>query len=238
MRHRFDRHRAVTGAGGAGLLKHLFSIVLALIAVAADAAAMDVTVSAAGPGHRIVVAKGLVVHGDVDRLAAALKVADRDASGRAVVALDSLGGLVDEALELAALMEREKVATVVRAGASCASACAQVMFLGGNPRTVEQGGRLGLHSCSHAADHTAALLCNDVMARVAEARGAPYGTLMAFMQMTPPGEVRWLDAEDADCWGLTLWPPGSGRGIQPGGVPPGILHGPRPKASPDARSGK
>ena len=49
------------------------------------------------------------------------------------------------------------------------------------------------------------------------------------MQLTPPGEVRWLDAEDADCWGLTLWPPGSGRGIKPGDAPPCILYGARPK---------
>ena len=202
--------------------------IMALLAVMPDALAMDVA-PVVLPGRRIVLAKGPIVRGDAERLAVALKGAERDEAGHATVALDSMGGLVDEAVAMAELLAREKVATVVLAGASCASACAQVVFLGGNPRTVQDGGRLGLHSCSRGTDGVAVLLCNDVIARLGDARGAPYGTLLAFMQLTPPGEVRWLDAEDADCWGLTLWPPGSGRGIKPGDAPPCILYGARPK---------
>ena len=58
------------------------------------------------------------------------------------------------------------------------------------------------------------MVCNELIAQNAVARGTPYGSIMAFMHLGAPTEMRWLDAPDADCWGFTRRPPDSGSGGQ------------------------
>lgn len=212
-----------------------FAILTCLLSIAGfTAEAMDFTTGLLD-GKQIVLARGVIVEGDADRLRAALASADRSAEGLRTIAFDSPGGAVGEALAMAAIMDKEKVAVVVRPGSSCASACAQIVFFAGVYRTVHDGGRLGLHSCRRAGTAAREPICNEMIAQQAAARGAPYGTLMAFMQLTDPGQIRWLDAEDADCWGLTIWPKENDRGIKRGDLPPCLLHGVNPKRSHTAR---
>ncbi len=116
-------------------------------------------------------------------------------------------------------------AVLARSGAACASTCAQIVFLVGVNHVIQGGGRLGFHSCSPAGDGTRAPICNEMVARQAGAPDAPYGIVMAFIQFTRPAQMRWLDAADASCWGVTIWPERSGRGMKRGDVPPGLLHG-------------
>jgi hypothetical protein len=74
--------------------------------------------------------------------------------------LDSPGGLVGEALAIAAIMDaRGGIRTVVKPGASCASACAMALFVSGKTRIVYMGGRLGIHSCA-MSEGTPAPECN------------------------------------------------------------------------------
>lgn len=196
------------------------------------ARAMDITTAIDADGRRIVVAQGVIVVGDTERLRRALALANPGVDGLRTITFDSPGGAVDELLNMAAFMDRERVAVIIKPGAICASACAQIVFFAGVERIVQTGGRLGLHSCGRAGVATRLAICNEMIARQAEARGAPYGILLAFMQMTGPDEMRWLDAKDADCWGLTVWPAGSGRGIKRGDVPPCISQGFKNAASP------
>ena len=71
--------------------------------------------------------------------------------------LDSPGGLVGEALTIASNIDaRGGIRTTVKAGASCASACAMALFVSGKTRIVYMGGRLGIHSCRNQ-DGTPAL---------------------------------------------------------------------------------
>jgi hypothetical protein len=215
-------------------IRHRFAaaVLAALVAFAGvSAQAMDITTVTGADGRRIVVARGVIGAGDTDRLRRALAEADPGRDGLRSIALDSPGGAVDEALDMALLMDRERVAVTVGAGAICDSACAQIVFFAGVERVVQEGGRLGLHSCSRSGASMRMPICNEMIARQAAARGAPYGTLMAFMQLTGPDQMRWLDAEDADCWGLTLWPPGSNRGIRRGDAPPCILQDVKKRAS-------
>ncbi len=165
-------------------------------------------------GQRIVLAQGPVTEGDANRLRIALQAADRDASGHKVLALDSPGGLVIEAFAMVDVMDRERVATVVRSDASCASACAQILFLSGRHRTLEGSGRIGLHACHTASDRRRAMACNELIAQNALARGTPYDAIMAFMHLTPPTQMRWLAAAEADCWGFTK-PPAVKSGATP-----------------------
>jgi hypothetical protein len=206
----------------------------ALVSAGGSVSAMEFATPPGADGRRIVVARGPIVEGDAERLRVALQSADPDSFGHKTLVLDSAGGVVGEAFAMVAFMDRDQVATVVRSGASCASACAQIIFLAGRHRIVQDGGRLGLHSCRQAQDArkdaVQALLCNDLIARHAVAHGTIYGPIMAFMQMTSPAQVKWLDSEDADCWGLTRWPPGIARGVKDGELPSCLLKGPAAKA--------
>lgn len=129
--------------------------------------------------------------------------------------LDSPGGLVGEALAMAANMDaRGSVRTVVRAGASCASACAMALFVSGETRIVYMGGRIGIHSCAMPGG-TQAIECNQSMAANATAHGVPWGVIEGFGNYTKPSSMLWLGAEDAECWGLMRWNSGdtSNEGI-------------------------
>jgi hypothetical protein len=184
----------------------LFAVVL-LAWAAAPAAAMTFSMSESADGKRFVVARGQIGVGDAGRLRVALQSADRDSFGHKIVALESSGGSVSEAFAMVEIMDKERVSTIVMTGATCASACAQVLFLSGSYRIVAEGGRLGLHSCYDARERSRSLVCNEMIAQNARARGTPYESIMAFMELGVPTQMRWLDAADADCWGFTRRPP-------------------------------
>jgi hypothetical protein len=119
--------------------------------------------------------------------------------------LDSPGGLVGEALTMAAIMHaRGGIRTVVKPGSSCASACAMALFVSGETRIVYMGGRVGIHSCA-MPDGTPAPECNKAMAANATAHGVPWGVIESFGKQTKPSSMMWLGAEDAECWGLMKW---------------------------------
>jgi hypothetical protein len=182
------------------------------------ATAMDFSTKQAPDGDRFVLAKGEIVDGDAERLRIALQSVGRNRYGNKEMALESGGGLVAEALKMVAVMDEEKVSTVVLPGALCASACAQIVFLAGVHRVVADGGRLGFHTC--AAGRTKSPLCNEIIAQNALEHGTDYGSVMAFMKYTGPSEMIWFGSKDADCYGFTRWPPGVNRGKQPGEIAP------------------
>jgi hypothetical protein len=187
------------------------------------AGAMDFSIKQAPDGDRFVLAKGEIVGGDAERLRIALQSVGRNRYGNREMALESGGGSVAEALKMVALMDEEKVSTVVLPGAVCASACAQIVFLAGVHRVVADGGQLGFHTC--AAGRNKSPLCNEIIAQNALEHGTDYGSVMAFMEFTGPSEMIWFSAKDADCYGFTLWPPGANRGKQPGDIAPCVKEG-------------
>jgi hypothetical protein len=198
------------------------AVVLAAVLLAwmaRPASAMTFSNATLPDGTRYVVARGPVVEGDSVRLRAALQSADRDAFGNKLIALDSPGGPIVEAFALVDVMDRERVSTLVRRGDSCASACAQILFLSGLHRIVEPGGRIGFHSCHDARDRTRSTLCNELIAQNAAARGTPYASIVSFVHLTAPTQVRWLDATEAELWGFVRRPPAANR-AQEAGVDP------------------
>lgn len=204
---------------------------------ASPVSAMEFSTVTTPEGLRMVSAVGPIVAGDAERLVAALRSADRDSFGNKRLMLNSTGGDVGAAIAMVQVMDQENVTTIVGPKAECASACAQILFLSGVHRFVLDGGRLGLHSCyvsgkdAKGAKATKSTQCNDLIAQNALAHGTGYASIMAFMQYTDPARVRWFDAEEADCWGFTRWPPGSNRGIQNGEAPPCLLRGYNGKSS-------
>jgi len=192
------------------------TVSLLVAAVVPRAEAMTFSTVTRADGLRIVLAEGSVADGDAERLRVALRLADRDHAGFKVMALESPGGAIVEAFAMVDVMDREKVATVVRPGATCASACAQVLFLSGGHRTIEGDGRLGLHACHTAADRSRSVACNELIAQNAMARGTPYGSIMVFLHLTGPTQMRWVGREEAHYLGFTRKPPdpAPARGLQ------------------------
>lgn len=184
------------------------------------ASAMDFSILPMPDGFRLVSADGDIVTGDPERFRVALQSAERDPFGNKNVLLNSGGGLVREAFAIVALMDQEKVTTIVPPAALCASACAQIIFLSGVHRVVRDGGRLGMHSCSIGENRIRSPLCNDEIAKNALVHGTEYGSVMAFMRYSGPSEMMWFDLREADCWGFTRWPPGFGRGTKQGDIAP------------------
>jgi hypothetical protein len=85
------------------------------------AAAMDFSTKQLSDGDRFILAKGEIVDGDTERLRIALQSVGRNRYGNKEMALESGGGLVAESLKMVALMDKEKVSTIVLPGAMCAS---------------------------------------------------------------------------------------------------------------------
>ena len=89
--------------------------------------------------HLTVHASGPIEKGDAAQFAALPKFDTLE--------VDTPGGLVGEALRMAANMDaRGGIRTVVKPGSSCASACAMALFVSGKTRIVYMGGRIGIHS--------------------------------------------------------------------------------------------
>jgi hypothetical protein len=122
--------------------------------------------------HLTVHASGSIEKGDAARFVALPKFDTLE--------LDSPGGIVGEALRMAANMDaRGGIRTVVKPGSSCASACAMALFVSGDTRIVYMGGRIGIHSCA-MPDGTQAPECNKTMAANALAHGVPWGVIEGF----------------------------------------------------------
>ncbi len=142
-------------------------------------------------------ASGTIEKGDAVKFAALPKFSTLE--------LDSPGGLVSEALAMAANMDaRGNIRTVVKPGASCASACAMALFVSGKIRVVQMGGRIGIHSCA-MLDGAQAPECNRAMAANGNAHGVPWGVIEGFGNYIKPSSMMWLGAEDAECWGFMRW---------------------------------
>ncbi len=164
-----------------------------LLAAVAGADAMNFSLR----DHLTVHASGPIEQGDAKKFAALPKFNTLE--------LDSPGGLVDEALAIAANMDaRGGIRTVVNPGAACASACAMALFVSGKTRVVYMGARIGIHSCA-TPNGTQVPECNEAMAANAFAHGVPWGVIEGFGNYTKPSSMLWLGAEDAECWGLMRW---------------------------------
>lgn len=94
----------------------------------------------------------LALTGTIDPGAADRVAAEIAAHGEYIrtVALDSPGGIVDEALKIGKLIRRQGYATSVAAGALCASSC-PLVFAGGKERLATAQSAIGVHQIYAAA---------------------------------------------------------------------------------------
>jgi len=156
---------------------------------------MDITeVPSAQGSSPILSLHGEIVAGDFDQLAAEL-VAVRSRRGLPLLALDSPGGNIIEADNMANLIRRFGLGVVVSDGEECASACF-LLFAASLHRAAAPGAKIGVHSASLSGDEN--LLTLDVtalMARDAAALGVP-PSVLGRMITTVPSDMAWLTDDE------------------------------------------
>lgn len=130
---------------------------------------------------RMIVAEGRIQTGDADRFMALAKIADRDDEGLVTLILNCPGGNVEAAFRFVDAMDKVRVYTAVPNNASCASACASILFASGERRGVLGSGLLGFHSCyrRHGGNYVEDSLCNEVIAANAMQRESAMQPLIA-----------------------------------------------------------
>ncbi|WP_411836614.1 hypothetical protein [Paracoccus sp. ME4] len=149
---------------------------------------------------------GQIGPGDADRFAAWL---NRTRPTATVVALDSSGGSVSDALAIGRTIRAAGMATRVADGAVCLSACPYILA-GGTERQVAAGGVVGVHQ--HYFGQSTIL---PAFMAVSDLQRAQAGVMDYLVQMgvdlrlmplalrTPPAEINVLDAEQMADLGLT-----------------------------------
>jgi len=183
-----------------------FAAFLAFIAIVASSGAtraMDFTIQGTN-----LKGTGPIVAGDAERLREALRQTPRQRHGLKLLALDSPGGSVDAAFEMAKVMDSVGVGTLVLPGDSCASACAAILFVAGRTRIAAPGSRLGFHTCYNSISRVGDEICNHRIAAFGLAHGIAYNSVFVFMHAAGPDGMIWFSGQSADCWGFNRWPEG------------------------------
>lgn len=156
-------------------------------------------------GYNALLVKNVIQRGDSLKLLRYIKKTRPLSHNHVVLLLDSPGGSVAEAMKMVHALKKQnkKIHAVIPAGAHCASACASILFLGSDLKTVEYGGNLGQHSCSsHGSPNQK---CNEMISQFAIQHGVSHGSVKAFMTYSAPDEMSWFNREQADGWGLTKY---------------------------------
>lgn len=111
------------------------------------------------------------------------------------VTLDSPGGSVSAAADLAERIRNRGMTTVVEADAKCASACF-MLFAAGTQRIAGATARIGVHSASLDGEETSGSLgMSTLMARYCGLFGVP-PAILGKMVITTPETMTWLSAAD------------------------------------------
>lgn len=176
---------------------------LALAPPAGHARAAEVTVDGANAAGDVLALRGSIVVGDAGRLREAIAAANHRGRRVGALRLDSPGGVVTEAVELAQVARAASLPTVVVNGGICASACF-VVFAGGSPRYASRSARIGVHSASERGTETQASSTVTLgLARFLHDLDVP-DSILGRMTVTLPGEMAWLGEADLRSMGVVL----------------------------------
>lgn len=155
-------------------------------------------------GREALYAVGPIEFGDADKYKTLMSAIPAQPDGSKLVILNSPGGYVTEAFKIANTNSRYRVHTHIPQNAICASACASILFLSGDYRTMHAEAKFGQHSCSN--NGVANQACNDELAEYAYSRGVEYGSVASFVTFAPPEDMAWLNKYAVDCNGLSKYP--------------------------------
>jgi hypothetical protein len=159
-----------------------------------------------GGGEVVIGLSGPVVAGDAQRLLAFMKGAPQAATILFFgFALNSRGGVIDEAETIAKMIHSIKGArTIVGDGNICASACF-LIFAAGERKMVHYRGKVIVHATSSGEELEiiAALAATTAMARDAAELGVP-ASIIGKIVVTPPGRAEVLSRADLMSMGAVI----------------------------------
>ncbi|MBV8398507.1 MAG: hypothetical protein JOZ17_07185 [Acetobacteraceae bacterium] len=181
------------------LLSLLFSLWLALL-FCPVVHGMTIQRAATRSGSTVLLLQGRIVPGDAKRLRAALDVEQR----LAMLVLNSPGGSVLEAQDMAKLIRASGAPALVPGNAVCASACF-MLFAAARERLAEPGAMIGVHSASVSGGNETmdTLGVTTLMAREAAAYGVP-SSITGRMVTTKPGQMAWLTRAELESMGVRV----------------------------------
>jgi hypothetical protein len=159
----------------------------------AQAADMSVIVEATADHPALILVKGQFMKGDDARFSA---LADAQKT-RAIVFLESQGGLAWMGIQIGLAIRRHGFSTAVVDNVQCSSACA-VAWMGGKERFMGARSRIGFHAArASMTDQAVASGANAAIgAYLYEIGVTDYKTII-FLTSAPPQEMRWLSLADA-----------------------------------------
>jgi hypothetical protein len=118
-----------------------------------------------------------------------------------VLLLDSAGGSVGEARDMAELIHGSKVATAVLDNHRCDSACF-LLFAAGRQRYAAPGVSIGVHGAvTNGRDDDGAKIVDVIMARDLKAFGVP-SSVIGELVVTPPADLYQLSQQDLTAMGV------------------------------------
>jgi hypothetical protein len=149
----------------------------------------------------VILAQGPIVEGDAERLAAfigSLAQTDRVTS----LLVNSPGGNVAEAENLARVIIEYKLSVFVPPGSQCSSACF-LLFAAASSRFAAPNAVIGVHSASlvNGEETITSLALTTIMARDLAQDGVP-NAIVGKLVTTPPGHTTWLTASDFAAMGV------------------------------------
>jgi hypothetical protein len=161
------------------------------------ALAADISVSMPDNG-----AAKVVVHGDlIDSDITEFKSKTGPVSN-AVVWLQSDGGSVVAGIEIGEIIRLKGFATFVPDRARCASACA-LAWLGGSPRYMAAGARIGFHAAYNASSGQETGVGNAIIGAYLTRIGLPYSAVIYITQASP-NSMTWMSSADAKRQGIEV----------------------------------
>ena len=151
----------------------------------------------------LLVARGPIVPGDLERLTRAM-TAPSGSRAPVALALDSPGGNVLEAKRMVTAIRERRLTVVLPSGAKCASACF-LLFAASPRRIAANDAVVGVHSASvNGGETDMTLAVTTLMARDADDLGVP-PAILGKMVRTAPGKMEWLDRDDLISMRVTLY---------------------------------
>jgi hypothetical protein len=129
-----------------------------------------------------------------------------DSAAPDIVALNSPGGRIDQALYMARGIQHRGLNTFIYGNRFCSSACA-LMFLAGQTKYAKRGAAIGLHS---AATMDGALNPRGTAAMAEFLASVPNmpASVIEAMERTPPEQMYWLTAAEMAALGIVTLKPG------------------------------
>jgi hypothetical protein len=147
---------------------------------------------------------GDIQSGDKAAIESAVKAANDRNRLVVTIRLNSPGGNILEAVGIADLLRRAKMAAAVLSGSTCASACF-IILAAGNEKYAHYTAAIGVHGASDSAgqETTESGAATISMARILRELGVPAG-IIGKMVVTPPSDMVWLTPDDLHSMGVIM----------------------------------